>query len=261
VKPNRLVDSRPGPEQQGLTAVLTSLAPAKFQVTDRSTDPAKNIPSNAVAVTGNLTAVSAGGSGYFSLTPVAPVGYPSTSTLNFPNGDIRANAVTTPLGPGGTLWVTFGGSGTMNVVFDVTGYFVPDASGATYVPVKPNRLVDSRPGALQQGLTGPLTNRVPAMFQVTNRSTDPAKNIPPTAVAVTGNLTAVSYGAYGFFSLTPEAPVGTPDTSTLNFPARDYRANAVTVPLGAGGTLWVTFAGSSGTMHVVFDVSGYYTMS
>jgi hypothetical protein len=262
VTPNRLVDSRPGPGQQGLTAVLTSLAPAMFQVTDRSTDPAKNIPSNAVAVTGNLTAVSTGGYGYFSLTPARPVGAPSTSTINFPAGDVRANAITVPLGPGGTLWITFAGyGGTMNVVFDVTGYFVPNTSGATYVPVKPNRLVDSRPGAQQQGLTGALTSRVPAMFGVTDRSTDPAKNIPGDAVAVTGNLTAVSTGAYGYFSLTPVSPVGTPDTSTLNFPASDIRANAVTASLGPGGTAWVTFVGDGGTMNVVFDVSGYYTMN
>jgi hypothetical protein len=77
---------------------------------------------------------------------------------------------------------------------------------------------------------------------------------------VTGNLTEVSTGAQGYLSLTPVAPVGVPATSTLNFPAGDIRANAVTAPLGPGGTLWVTFVGTGGQMNVVFDVSGYYTM-
>jgi hypothetical protein len=85
--------------------------------------------------------------------------------------------------------------------------------------------------------------------------------IPVGAVAVTGNLTAVSTGAAGYFSLTPtEPPGGAPATSNLNFPARDIRANLVSVPLGPGGTLWVTFVGSGGTMDVVFDVSGYCSM-
>jgi hypothetical protein len=250
VTPTRLVDSRAGPQQQGLAAPLVTKIPARFTATGGV------IPGNAVAVTGNLTAVSTGGSGYFSLTPTAPAGVPTTSTLNFPANDIRANAVIAPLGPGGTLWVTFVGPGAaMNVVFDVTGYFTPGPSGATYATVTPTRLVDSRAGAQQTGLNAPLTAVVPAQFSGIGSV------IPSGAVAVTGNLTEVGTGAQGYFSLTPNAPVGVPTTSTLNFPARDIRANAVTAPLGPGGTLWVTFVGSGGQMNVVFDVSGYYMMS
>jgi uncharacterized membrane protein YoaK (UPF0700 family) len=254
VEPNRLVDSRPG-TTTGLSSPLTSRVPAQFQVTGRSTDSTKNIPANAVAVTGNLTAISSGASGYLSLTPVSPPGgTPGTSTLNFPGGDIRANAVTAPLGPGGTLWVTFVGSGgTMNVIFDVTGYFTPNSSAATYVAITPTRVVDSRPGPGQLALGSPLSSKVPARFTATVGA------IPAGAVAVTGNLTAISSGAAGYFSLTPASPPGgLPATSTLNFPARDIRANAVTAPLGPGGSLWVTFVGVGGTMHVVFDVTGYF---
>jgi hypothetical protein len=53
---------------------------------------------------------------------------PTSSTLNFPVGDERANAVTVALGAGGTLSVTYAaptwGPATQ-VIFDVTGYFVP----------------------------------------------------------------------------------------------------------------------------------------
>jgi hypothetical protein len=51
-----------------------------------------------------------------------------------------------------------------------------------------------------------------------------------------------------------------PTSSTLNFPAGDDRANAVTVALSATGTLSITFvAPSSGpTAHAIFDVTGYY---
>ena len=50
------------------------------------------------------------------------------ATLNFPLGDNRANGVTAPLGAGGVLWITYVGSvggATTDLLFDVTGYFVP----------------------------------------------------------------------------------------------------------------------------------------
>jgi hypothetical protein len=52
---------------------------------------------------------------------------PTSSTLNFPMNDDRANAVTVVLG-GGTLSITYAAatSGpTAQVIFDVTGYFTP----------------------------------------------------------------------------------------------------------------------------------------
>jgi hypothetical protein len=56
---------------------------------------------------------------------------PTSSTLNFPLGDDRASAATVALGTGGTggtLSVTYAASTlgpTAQVIFDVTGYFVP----------------------------------------------------------------------------------------------------------------------------------------
>jgi hypothetical protein len=227
-------------------------------------DASRNIPASATAVTGNLTVVGQTSAGYLSLTPANPNGVPGTSTLNVPLGDIRANGVTVPLGAGGVLWVTFRGTaGTRtDVVFDVTGYFTPGSAGATYVPLAPNRLVDSRPGVNQTGLSAPLTSAVPAVFQVTGRLTsDLTRNVPPLAIAVTGNLTVTAQHSAGYIALTPANPNGIPATSTLNFPLGDNRANGVAVPLGSGGVLWLTFRGGAGTTtHVVFDVTGYFTM-
>ncbi len=54
--------------------------------------------------------------------------------------------MTLPLGPGGTLSVTYlpGPGNTAQVVFDVTGYFSPGTDGAKYVAITPTRFVDSR---------------------------------------------------------------------------------------------------------------------
>ena len=260
VTPNRLVDSRPG-TRLGLSASLRIGKAAQFVVVNRSADPHLNIPANAIAVTGNLTVTNQGAKGYLALTPNDPGGTPATSTLNFPKGDNRANAVTTSLSGTGTLWVTYvGASGTTaDVVFDVTGYFVANSSGSTYVSLTPNRLVDSRAGT-RLGLSAPLHSGTPAWFTVTDRNpSDSTRNVPADATAVTGNLTVTNQGSKGYLALTPTRPSGTPTTSTLNFPIGDNRANAVTVPL-SGGKLWVTFIGTSGkTADVVFDVTGYFT--
>ena len=164
--------------------------PKAFQVTGRAPgSTAQNVPANAVAVTGTLTVTAQTDNGYLYLGPSA-LAAPTTGSLYFPKGDNRATGLTVKLGAGGKLSVTFvssAGSKT-DVVFDVTGYFIPGGSGATYVAVTPNRLVDSRPSA-KLGLKSALGSYVAATFGVTGRVPSDPKNVPAGAVAVTGTLT------------------------------------------------------------------------
>jgi hypothetical protein len=76
---------------------------------------------------------------------------------------------------------------------------------------------------------------------------------------VTGNLTVTAQTGPGYLYLGPAA-MNDPTSSTLNFPAGDDRANGVTVALGAGDTLSVTFVAPAPgpTVHVIFDVTGYF---
>jgi hypothetical protein len=117
-RPTRVLDTRNG--TGGLSGPFTNDAARTFTVS--------RIPSNATAVTGNLTVTGQNSGGYFFLGPNA-TNNPTSSTLNFPVGDDRANAATVALsGPGGSLSVTFvapsNGPGAF-VIFDVTGYFTP----------------------------------------------------------------------------------------------------------------------------------------
>ena len=64
------------------------------------------MPSNAVAVTGNLTVTGQTNAGYIFLGP-NPDASPTSSTLNFPVGDNRANGVTVALGGAATLSATY----------------------------------------------------------------------------------------------------------------------------------------------------------
>jgi hypothetical protein len=109
---------------------------------------------------------------------------------------------------------------------------VPDQSGATYVALNPARLLDSRFG---NGLSGKFSAGVPRSFQVSGRG-----GVPANAVAVTGNLTVTNATSSGAAFLGP-VPTPAPSSSTLNFPVGDNRANGVTVALGSGGTLSITY--------------------
>jgi hypothetical protein len=259
VTPNRIVDSRTG-TRLNLKASLVEGTPVQFAVVGQSINPALNIPPGAIAVTGNLTVTNQGSGGYLAMTPVQPVGIPTTSTLNFPRGDNRANAVTIPLRASGKLWVTFVGAAGKNadVIFDVTGYFMENSRGSTYFPLTPNRLADSR-AATRAGFAATLSEGVPASFPVVDQHPGvPSKNVPANAIAVTGNLTVTNQGSAGYLAITPTKPAGVPGTSTLNFPMHDNRANSVTVPI-SGGRLWVTFEGKAGARaDAIFDVTGYF---
>ena len=139
---------------------------------------------------------------------------------------------------------------TAHAIFDVTGYFLPGVSGATYVPLTPTRLLDTRYG---NGLTGAFSANHARTFQVTGRG-----GVPASAVAVTGNLTVTRQTGAGYLYLGPIA-TNTPSSSTLNFPTGDNRANGVTVALSGDGKLAVTYAAAAGkTAHAIFDVTGYF---
>jgi hypothetical protein len=125
-------------------------------------------------------------------------------------------------------------------------------SGATYVPLTPTRLLDSRYGT---GLSGAFSCHVARTFGVTGGSSP----VPSNAIAVTGNLTVTDQTSLGYLYMGPVA-TNDPGSSTLNFPVGDDRANAVAVALGPGGTLSITYVSptSGRTTDVIFDVTGYF---
>jgi hypothetical protein len=84
------------------------------------------IPAGAVAVAMNVTAVNAGGGGYVTLFP-GDQAVPGTSSINFIAGQNRANNAVIKLSNSGTLgvWSVVGGTGQVDFIIDVVGYFVP----------------------------------------------------------------------------------------------------------------------------------------
>ena len=63
----------------------------------------------------------------------------------------------------------------------------------------------------------------------------------------------------GFLYIGP-AVASNPDSSTLNFPLGDDRANAVAVRLGTNDALSITFVAPSNgpSAQAIFDLTGYF---
>ena len=141
---------------------------------------------------------------------------------------------------------------TAQVIFDVPGYFLPNASGAAYIPLSPARLLDSRGST--GGLPGPFSSDNARTFGVIG-----VGGVPGNAIAVTGNLTVTAQTSPGYLFIGPVA-MNNPTSSTLNFPMGDDRANGVTVAIGSGGALSVTYVAPTlgPTSYVIFDATGYF---
>jgi hypothetical protein len=248
----RVVDTRL--RHEGPCGVLLAGSGVNYQIAGLA-----GIPSNAIAITANITVTNQTAKGWIFVGPRADTS-PGESTVNFPVGDNRANGVTVPLSPEGTVGVWYGArsGNTTDFIIDVTGYYLEGTGGATYRAFGPERIMDTR----EPGNNPAFLNGQPQKITVAG-----VKGLPSSGlVAVTGNLTAVRPAVRGYVALGPD-PTTTPGWSTVNFPARDIRANNVVVPVNADGTVAAVYIAdprlgtSSSAVDLVFDITGYFTAS
>ena len=272
ISPARILDTRPtvksgNPTNIGLTGKFITGTVRTFLVAGARYVGGGNsiaVPSNATAVTGNLTIVNATAGGLVALGPSMSATGDAT-TINFARGETRANNVTVGLSPYGQLSAVFRSSswGSTDVIFDVTGFFVPGSTGASYHTVAPGRVLDSRPttgASTNIGLKGKFTNRKVRVFSVAGvvGLGWSSALVPAGATAVTGNLTVTNATSSGYVALGPLMSAN-PSTSTVNVAKRSNCANGVTVALN-GGKLQAVWAGTLGSSaDVVFDVTGFFT--
>jgi hypothetical protein len=130
----------------------------------------------------------------------------------------------------------------------------PAYLGARFYSLPPCRILDTR-----NTPSGPLAG--PALQPSATRTFNVSASgcgIPSGAWAVSVNATITGPGAPGYVTLYPGG--GTlPLASTINFSPGQTRANNAVVPLASDftGTINVT-NGSSGTVHLILDVNGYF---
>ena len=153
--PVRVLDTRPTASNHtniGLVGKFTAGTVRTFAVSGvvGIGQSVVTVPIGATAVTGNLTVVGSSAAGLVALGPsMTPTGDPTT--INFARGEVRANNVTVGLASDGTLSAVYRTStvgATVDVLFDVTGYFMPNTAGATYHTLAPGRVLDSRPSGV-----------------------------------------------------------------------------------------------------------------
>jgi hypothetical protein len=244
--PLRVLDSRVG---TGLAGTFAHDTPRTLLVATGT----NGIPTDAVAVTANLTVVGQTTGGFATVTPTTPTFPLGTSNINFPKGDTRANGLTAKL-DSGNLVLTFHGTATSartNLILDITGYYLAAGDGLLFFPLNPSRILDSRFGT---GLAGKFTNDVARALD-----TDGHLGVPAGASAVAGNLTVTGQNAGGYVAITPDPPALPLATSTINFPNGDTRANGVTVGLDGTGDMNLTYHGGAGkSTHLILDLTGYF---
>ena len=209
------------------------------------------IPSTAAAYSLNVTVVPV--DDIVGFMTAWPTGFtrPYTSTLNSPDGRIKANAAIVPAGANGA--VSIYASSTSDVVLDVDGYFVPQPSpnALAFYPLTPCRVADTRHS--NGPLGGPyLRAGQQRDFPVLQAT---ACNIPASAQAYSMNFTVVPRGGpLGFLTMWPSGQQR-PLASTLNDLPATIVANAAIVPAGTGGDI---DAYVNDDTDLVIDIDGYF---
>jgi hypothetical protein len=241
--PARILDTR-----TGLGAGAAKVGPGAtlaLQVTGRGGVPATGV--SAVALNITVTEPTAGS--FLTAWP-AGEGRPLASNLNYDAGATVPNMAVVKVGAGGKVNL-YNLSGSVHVIADVAGWYGPylPTPGATYTPLAPERILDTRSG------NGAPAGRVDAgatvLLQVTGRGGVPATGVS----AVVLNVTVTEPDAVSFLTVYPSAEVR-PLASNLNWRAGDTVANLVVVKVGAGGK--VNLFNNSGSTHVIADVAGWY---
>lgn len=254
--PVRILDTRYG---TGATkAPVAAHGTLKLKVTGAGVS-GDTIPTGITAVVLNLTATQTNASGVLTAYNDEDmygdaITAPETSNLNFGKGQTVANLVVVPVGADGAVDLYNNSTGTTQFVADVEGYYTTAAADA-YQAVTPVRILDTRKGTG----TGGKIAKVAADGSVTLKVAG-SGSVPSTATAVQLNITAVNGTHSG--NITAYAGSGTPTaTSNVNYGIGLPVANSAIVPLGTGssgsGELTL-YNGSTGTVDLVADVSGYY---
>jgi hypothetical protein len=141
-----------------------------------------------------------------------------------------------------------GSTGTAHVIGDVAGYFSHDPTAGTYTPVVPLRVLDTR------AAIGVSTTTALAPGQTL---TLPVTGLPASGVtAVVLNVTVTEPSSFGFLTVYPDGQ-GRPFASNLNWSAGQTVPNLVIVPVVNGKVDF--YNGSTGTVHLVADLAGYFT--
>ena len=237
--PERLLDTR-----LGIGAAVGRLGErsvTQLQITGRG-----GVPEGANAVALNVTVVGAAADGYLTVWPCG-AGQPTASHLNYRAEQTVANMVISKIGEAGRVCIY--ADGATDVLADVSAWF---AGSSPYVPVVPERILETRPGAGPVNHVGgkPAAGDV-LRLKVTRFG---AADLPDSASAVVLNITGVDATEAGYVTVWP-CGQDMPTSSSLNLLAGETRPNLVVSQVGAGGEVCIFT--ERGT-HLLADLAGWF---
>jgi hypothetical protein len=206
------------------------------------------VPSSAEAVVMTLVATETLAPGYVQALATGSSAFGRFANLNVDRArESIANTVIVPLGPGGS--VTFFSQSATHLVGDVVGYITgptaPASAAGLFVPLRPQRIMDSRTTGVIPGggsLTIPVAGQGP---------------LPGTLGAVAGTLIATGTTASGWVQVLPTgAATAIGATASLHVNGANRTIAAATV-LGtpAGSVTAHTLTAT----HLIYDVTGEFT--
>jgi hypothetical protein len=201
------------------------------------------VPAGAVAAVLNVTLTQTGGPGYVTVYP-ADQARPLASNVNVDRaGQTIAGLATVPLSANGS--VAFFSFMSTHLVVDVTAWI---GAGCGFTPVRPVRVLDTRPGGVNYAAGKPAAGgRVDAPLT--------AGGVPANAGVVAVNVTATQASVPGYVTVWPTGQAQ-PLASNLNLELVGQTiANAAMVGVGSGGQISLF---TSGGTHLIVDVAGYW---
>src|SRR2546421_10071804 len=245
--PARLMDTRNG--VGGYSGALCQGYVDHLQVAGRG-----GVPSTGVeAAVLNVTVTNPTAPSFLTVWPTGSL-LPNASNLNFTAGQTIANRVIVKLGATGQVDI-YNLQGHTDVVVDVNGWLTDagGASGTSFVPLAPSRVLDTRAGI--GGFSSPVAGGGTIAVQLAGQGGVPPMNAstPPKAVVV--NLTVTNTTAGSFMTAWPDGTTR-PGTSDLNWVGGITIPDLVVVQVGADGK--GELYNLAGSTDVVVDVVGYY---
>ena len=209
------------------------------------------IPASAQAYAMNVTVVPSEPLSYLTVSPSGGE-RPVVSTLNSPDGRIKANAAIVAAGEAGSINVY--ATDDTHVVIDITGYFTETASSAlSFVPVAPCRVMDTRNS--EGPLGGPVVPGNSTRDLPISQSNCHLGNSGFRASAYSLNFTVIPRGPLSFLTAWPSGQ-DRPVVSTLNAPTGSVVANAALLQGNYGGSI---SAFSTQDTDLVIDTNGFFT--
>ena len=254
LSPTRIADTRSGPLDKTFDGQVEGVGAIKaggslsVPIVGRAGVPAAGV--SAVAL--NVTSTASTSNSFLTVYPTGEE-RPVASNVNFLAGTSVPNMVIAKLGADGSISI-YNSDGDAHVIVDIAGWF---PEGGEFRPLSPTRITDTRGGAGNVTVDGQMQGvgavaagqslRIPILGR---------GGVPTDGVgAVVLNVTSTGSTSDSFLSVYPTGE-NRPQSSSLNFVARQSVANMVIAKIGADGS--ISIYNSDGATHVIVDIAGWF---